>query len=141
MTVSAPSLVPSPGTRIGDYEVIEEVGRGGMAVILSARHADTEERRAIKLVLPGSHHDEVVRRFHLEYDTLARMDHAGVLRVFETGIHDGRPYIVMEFIDGIELGAAVESWKEHAPSDRFAAAQRVLVSVAKALEYVHSHGG
>ncbi|MEC9388830.1 MAG: protein kinase [Myxococcota bacterium] len=140
MTISAPCLVPSPGTRIGDYEVIEEVGRGGMAVILSARHADTGERRAIKLVLPGSHHDEVVRRFHLEYDTLARMDHAGVLRVFETGIHDGRPYIVMEFIDGIELGAAVESWKEHAPSDRFASAQRVLVSVAKALEYVHSQG-
>ena len=140
MTINAPSLVPSPGSLIGDYEVIQEVGRGGMAVILSARHQTSGELRAIKLVLPGSHHDEVVRRFHLEFDTLARLEHPGVLRVYETGSFEGRPFIVMEFIDGMELGAAVESWMLLPPSDRFQKAKAVLVSVAKALEYVHSQG-
>ena len=140
MTTGAPSFVPVSGTVIGDYEVIQEVGRGGMAVILSARHVSTGELRAIKLVLPGSHHAEVVRRFHLEYDILARMEHPGVLRVFETGEFEGRPYIVMEFIDGVELGAAVEAWMEHSPSLRFSKAQSVLAAVAKALEYVHGQG-
>jgi tetratricopeptide (TPR) repeat protein len=140
MTTSATSFVPTSGTQIGDYEVIQEVGRGGMAIILSARHVVTEELRAIKLVLPGGHQDEVVRRFHLEFDILARMDHPGVLRVFETGEHEGRPYIVMEFIHGMELGVAVEQWMEHSPKARFAKAKAVLVSVAKALEYVHSQG-
>ncbi len=140
MTTSAPSMVPAPGTHIGEYEVIQEVGRGGMAVILSARHIVKGDLRAIKLVLPGSHHEEVVQRFQLEYDILARMDHPGVLRVFEIGDHEGQPYIVMEFIDGMEVGAAIEAWMEDAPADRFARARVVLVAVAKALEYVHGQG-
>ena len=101
-------VVPEAGARIGDYEVIRELGRGGMAVILTARHIETEEVRAIKMMLPGAHVDEVIQRFHLEFDILARLDHPGVLKVFEAGDIDGRPYIVMEFLDGLELGRARE---------------------------------
>mgnify|MGYP001265676458 CR=1 FL=1 len=140
MTAPAPSLVPEPGSRIGDYTVIGELGRGGMAVILTARHCETDEVRAIKLMLPGAHVEEVIQRFHLEFDILARLDHPGVLRVFEAGDLDGRPYIVMELLDGIELGRAVESWKDIQPAERFERARQALVSVATALEYVHTQG-
>ena len=105
MSRRAHSIVPAPGTQIGDYEVIAEVGRGGMAVILSGRHVLTDEIRAIKLVLPTIHQEEVVKRFHLEYDILARLEHEGVLQVFETGEFQDRPYIVMEYVQGVELGA------------------------------------
>ena len=86
------------------------------------------------------HIEEVVQRFHLEFDILARLDHPGVLRVFEAGDIDGRPYIVMEFLDGVELGRAVETWKDIQPAERFQKARDALVSVATALEYVHGQG-
>jgi len=140
MSQGAPSIVPMPGTQIGDYEVMTEVGRGGMAVILMAKHLLTDEIRAIKLVLPTTHQEEVVKRFHLEYDILASLEHPGVLKVFETGEFQDRPYIAMEFIDGLELGAAVDSWLKHPPAYRFEQAERVLIDVAKTLEYVHSQG-
>ena len=140
MTAMASVVVPEAGARIGDYEVIRELGRGGMAVILTARHIETEEVRAIKMMLPGAHVDEVIQRFHLEFDILARLDHPGVLKVFEAGDIDGRPYIVMEFLDGLELGRAVETWKDIQPAERFEKAREALVSVATALEYVHRQG-
>ena len=140
MTAIASVIVPEPGSRIGDYEVIGELGRGGMAVILTARHVETDEVRAVKLMLPGTHVEEVVQRFHLEFDILARLDHPGVLKVFEAGDIDGRPYIVMEFLDGVELGQAVDSWKDIQPAERFKKSRETLVAVATALEYVHGQG-
>jgi len=140
MSSVAVSVIPEPGTQIGAYEVIREVGRGGMATILEARHNETGQVRAIKLMLPGAHMEEVVQRFHLEFDILARLDHPGVLRVHDAGVLIKRPYIVMEMIEGIELGVAVERWMELPPSIRFVNARDVLVKVATALEYVHSQG-
>ena len=140
MTAVAAPAIPEQGTQIGAYEVIREIGRGGMATILAARHGETGEVRAIKLMLPGAHLEEVIQRFHLEYDILARLQHPGVLRVFEAGELGGRPYIVMEKIDGVEIGSAVEAWRDLSPAERFENARTVLVQVASTLEYVHSQG-
>ena len=140
MTALAHHVVPEPGTRIGDYEVISELGRGGMAVILTAKHVETKALRAIKLMLPGTYGEEVVQRFQLEFDILARLDHPGVLKVFEAGDVDGRPFIVMELLDGMEIGQAVESWKDLQPAERSAKARGVLVAVARSLEYIHGQG-
>ena len=134
------TLIPEAGTHIGAYRVVREVGRGGMATILEVMHRESGDVRAIKLMLPGGHTEEVVQRFRLEFDILARLDHSGIMRVHSTDELDGRPYIVMELLDGRELGAVVESWKELPPRERFARARQVLVSVAKTLEYVHSQG-
>jgi len=140
MSSQRASVIPEAGTDIGEYRVLREIGRGGMATILEVAHRETEELLAIKLMLPGGHTEEVVQRFHLEFDILARLDHPGIMRVHATDEIDGRPYIVMELLDGQELGAVVESWKELPPTDRFEQARTVLVSVAKALEYVHGQG-
>jgi len=133
-------MIPESGTQIGAYTVIREVGRGGMATILEAKNEDSEEVLAIKLMLPGAHMEEVVQRFKLEFDILARLEHPGVLRVFDTGTYQERPYIVMELLDGVELGAAVDSWKTLPPQERFALARDVLVGTAAALEYIHVQG-
>jgi tetratricopeptide (TPR) repeat protein len=140
MSATRASLIPEAGTHMGEYEVIREVGRGGMATILEAVHRETGQVRAIKLMLPGGHTEEVIQRFHLEFDILARLDHPGVMRVHATDEMDGRPYIVMELLHGRELGAVVESWKDIPPADRFERSRTILVSVAKALEYVHGQG-
>ena len=134
------SVIPQAGTDIGEYRVLREIGRGGMATILEVEHRESGQLRAVKLMLPGGHTEEVIQRFHLEFDILARLDHPGVMRVHTTDEIGGRPYIVMELLDGQELGAVVETWKDLPPADRFERARVVLVSVAKALEYVHGQG-
>ncbi len=140
MTQPASHSVPKPGEIIGLYEVREEIGRGGMATILDAVHQETGEVRALKLMLPGAHTEEVKERFQLEHQTLSRLNHPGVLKVFEFGTHGDRPYIVMERIQGRELGVLVEDWRELPSSERFELTQRILTEVAEALEYIHEQG-
>ena len=140
MTQPASHSVPKPGEIIGLYEVREEIGRGGMATILDAVHQETGEVRALKLMLPGAHTEEVKERFQLEHQTLSRLDHPGILKVFEFGTHGDRPYIVMERIQGRELGVLVEDWRELPSSERFELTQRILTEVAEALEYIHEQG-
>ena len=108
MTSVAPSMIPEVGTQIGAYTVVREVGRGGMATILEAIHRDAEEVRAIRLMLPGSHEEEVIQRFKLEFDILSRLENPGVTREFDTGMYGDRPFIVMELLHGVELGDAVD---------------------------------
>ena len=91
--------IPQKGDKIGDYEVIREVGRGGMAAILEAVHQDTGDRRALKMLLPGNYGEEVVQRFQQEFDILARLNHDGVLKAYEVGEIEEHPYIVMDFLD------------------------------------------
>ena len=102
MSSTMATLIPEAGAQIGAYEVVREVGRGGMATILEAVHKETGDVRAIKLMLPGGYTEEVVQRFRLEFDILARLDHPGIMRVHATDELDGRPYIVMELLDGRE---------------------------------------
>jgi len=134
------AMIPAPGVHIGSYEVVRELGRGGMAVILEGVHVDTGDHVAIKLMLPGTYVEEVVQRFQLEFDILQRMDHPGVLRVFDSGIHEDRPYIIMELLIGRELGAVVEVWKDLPPQERFERTEAVLTQVTNTLEYVHNQG-
>jgi tetratricopeptide (TPR) repeat protein len=140
LSAPASTMTPEVGDHIAGYEVLGELGRGGMATILHVRHAERGEDRAIKLILPSVRSEEALQRFRLEYETLARLDHPGVLRVFESGMHAGQPYIVMERIDGQELSAAIEAWKELPPTERFVRAEDLLTRVARTLEYIHDQG-
>ena len=94
MSQHGATLIPQAGTHIGEYRVLREIGRGGMATILEVEHRRSGELRAVKLMLPGGHTEEVIQRFHLEFDILARLDHPGVMRVHTTDEIDGRPFIV-----------------------------------------------
>ncbi len=92
-----------PPERVGAYRIVELIGRGGMgAVYLGERDTgDFEHRVAIKLIKPGILSDALVERFTRERQTLARLNHPHIARLFDGGaLNDGTPYIVMEYIEG-----------------------------------------
>lgn len=91
------------GQRIGRYELIEELGHGGMGTVYRARRADGvfEQEVAIKLFLHGTISDSALQRFTTERQILASLEHPGIARLIDGGnTHEGVPYVVMELIDG-----------------------------------------
>ena len=94
------------GERIGAYELIREIGRGGMGAVYLARRADAEYNKevAIKLLKRGTDTDEVLRRFRAEREILARLDHPNIARLLDGGTtQDGLPYFVMEHVVGARI--------------------------------------
>jgi non-specific serine/threonine protein kinase/serine/threonine-protein kinase len=98
--------VSLPG-RIGDYEILEKLGDGGMGVVYRARQPEPLGRDvAIKLIRPGLETEQVVSRFDAERKVLALLDHPGIARVIDAGATgDGRPYFVMEYVEGEPITA------------------------------------
>ena len=130
-----PSVKVAPGVRIGPYEVMEQVGRGGMATVFKAYHHALERMVAIK-VLPDvlAEDPEFKERFRREAIAIARLRHPNILTVFDHGEFDGQPYIVTEFVEGgtfaHELGKPIAMGR----------AKEVLGAVASALDYAHGQG-
>ncbi|HEX4449698.1 MAG TPA: serine/threonine-protein kinase [Kofleriaceae bacterium] len=100
---------PTPGTILGAYRVEGQLGAGSMGEVFRAVDTGLERRVAIKL-LSEKHRDspELRKRFVREGRAVAAISHPNVVQVFATGSFDDRPYIAMEFLDGIDLGSAVE---------------------------------
>ncbi|HEY6929706.1 MAG TPA: protein kinase [Thermoanaerobaculia bacterium] len=99
----APSRI---GQRIGTYEVVRELGHGGMGMVYLARRADEEFEKlaAIKLIRPGMAGELAVRRFRGERQISALLDHPNIARLLDGGTtEDGEPYFVMEFVEGEAL--------------------------------------
>src|SRR5690606_13330026 len=95
--------VLASGTRIGPYRLIREVGRGGMGTVYLAERADAEfeKRVALKLVRRGMDTEDVLLRFRFERQILASLEHPSIARLYDGGAApDGRPYLVMEYIEG-----------------------------------------
>ncbi len=91
------------GRHVGPYRVVEEIGRGGMGAVYLARRADEqyESLVAVKVIKRGMDTDAVVRRFRRERQILANLQHPNVARLLDGGMtEDGRPYFVMEFVEG-----------------------------------------
>src|SRR5437016_5210184 len=93
-----------PGTRVGPYRVIREIGRGGMGVVCLAERDDGEyqKRVALKVVLRRPGMEEIsVRRFREERQILASLEHPGIARLLDGGVAaDGTPWFAMEYVDG-----------------------------------------
>ncbi|MEM1186789.1 MAG: serine/threonine-protein kinase [Planctomycetota bacterium] len=94
-------------TRIGEYHVLREIGRGGMGVVYEAEQQYPRRRVAVKVVLPGIASQEVMRRFRREADVLGRLEHPGIARIYGAASAmirgDRTPYYAMEHIDGMAL--------------------------------------
>jgi len=125
-----------PMQQFGDYELLEEVARGGMGVVYKARHKKLNRVAALKMILGGrfSSQDDV-QRFHIEAKAAAGLDHSGIVPVYEIGEHDGQAFFAMKYIDGGSLAQNVDRFR----ADSKAAVQ-MLASVAKAVSHAHQRG-
>jgi serine/threonine protein kinase len=94
------------GRQVGPYEILREIGTGGMATVYLARRADGlfERNVALKFVQPEASNQDVMRRFQQEQQILAGLDHPNIARLLDAGSIDSTsPYFVMEFVDGIPI--------------------------------------
>ncbi len=95
--------VPPP-ERFGDYEILAEIGRGGMGVVYKARHVTLHRLAAVKMILAGAFAGEQERRrFLTEAAALARLEHPHVVHLYEFGEHGGQPWFALEFVEGGSL--------------------------------------
>jgi serine/threonine-protein kinase len=94
------------GRRIGPYQIIREIGQGGMGAVYLAARADDQFRKqvAIKLIRPGMDTDDLLRRFRTERQILASLDHPNIAKLLDGGTTvDGLPYLVMDYVEGLPL--------------------------------------
>lgn len=142
MTQSNAGSKPAPhisltGRQLGVYEVLEPLGRGGMAEVYKGYHPRLDRTVAIK-ILPAAIADEVDfrQRFEREARAVASLKHPNIVQIFDFGDSEGVYYMVMEFISGKDLAHLVQ---ENGPMS-LAQAIPLLRDVAAALDYAHSQG-
>ncbi len=123
--------------RIGPYRILEEIGRGGMGTVYLAERIDGEFRKrvAIKLISRGMDSDAIVHRFRHERQILADLDHPHIARLLDGGAtEDGRPYFVMEHVEGVPVDAYCES-TDPTVERRL----ELFCTIGSAVEYAHRH--
>ncbi len=130
------SGINSAENRFGDYVLSDEIARGGMGVVYRARHSKLNRTVAIKMILSGRlASDELVKRFYSEAEAAARLDHSGIVSIYEVGQIGDQHFFAMAFVNGGSLAARV---KEGPLVPREAAG--LLQSIATAVQYAHEQG-
>jgi serine/threonine-protein kinase len=128
--------VPNMPRRFGDYELLEELGRGAMGVVFKARQRSLQRSVAIKMLLRSDLASGAdLARFRAEAESAARLEHAHVVAVYEVGECDGVAYFSMKYIEGTTLAKLVSAGPL---PDREAA--RYLVPICQAIHHAHQHG-
>src|SRR5208337_2696975 len=134
-----PDLTSSPRTKVhyfGDYELIEEIGRGGMGVVYRARQVSLNRDVALKMILAGRLASETeVKRFVHEARAAANLQHPNIVAVHEVNVHDGQHYYSMDLIEGRNL----EELVRQQPLPALQAAEYVR-TIADAIHFAHEHG-
>jgi WD40 repeat protein len=127
---------PPLGPQIEDFEVLREVGRGGMGVVYLARQLRPNRLVALKMIRAADQADEAeLARFRLEAETLARLRHPNIVQIFVVGEHEGRPFLALEYIAGGTLAEMVEG---KLPPGESAAEQ--VETLARAIQAAHERG-
>jgi eukaryotic-like serine/threonine-protein kinase len=132
-----PSMNEQPGSMIGPYKLLQEIGHGGMGVVYMAEQTEPVERRvALKIIKPGMDTRQVIARFDAEEQALAMMDHPNIARVLDAGITDnGRPYFVMELVKGIPITTYCDQ-QRLTPRERL----ELFIPVCHAVQHAHQKG-
>src|SRR5215471_703622 len=130
-------ILERPGLWIGRYQLLEQIGEGGMGAVWVAEQTDPVKRRvALKLIKPGMDSRQVLARFEAERQALALMDHPNIARVFDGGLTDeGRPFFVMEYVKGVPI-------TDYCDQSRLPIDERLelFIQVCQAVQHAHQKG-
>jgi serine/threonine protein kinase/WD40 repeat protein len=126
-----------PGTRIGPYKLLQQIGEGGMGAVFMAEQEQPVRRRvALKIIRPGMDSGQVIARFEAERQALALMDHPNIAKVLDAGTTEsGRPYFVMELVHGVPLTKFCDDG-QLTPRQRL----ELFVPICHAIQHAHQKG-
>jgi serine/threonine-protein kinase len=137
ITADSRPLAEGPGTVIGPYKLMEQIGEGGMGVVYVAEQQKPVRRKvALKIIKPGMDTKQVIARFEAERQALAVMDHPNIAKVHDGGTTDsGRPYFVMELVRGVPI-------TEYCDDQKLTIRERLelFVLVCRAVQHAHQKG-
>jgi WD40 repeat protein/serine/threonine protein kinase/tetratricopeptide (TPR) repeat protein len=131
------SIAEKPGTQVGPYKLLQQIGEGGMGVVHMAEQIEPIKRRvALKIIKPGMDTRQVIARFEAERQALAMMDHPNIAKVLDAGATDtGRPYFVMELVNGFPVTTYCDG-QHLTPKERL----ELFVPICQAVQHAHQKG-
>jgi serine/threonine protein kinase/WD40 repeat protein len=136
-TIDLPPIAERPGTVIGPYKLLQQIGEGGFGVVFLAEQERPVQRRvALKIIKPGMDSRQVVARFEAERQALAMMDHPNIARVLDAGTTEtGLPYFVMELVKGVPITTYCDE-KKLSLRERL----ELFMPVCHAVQHAHQKG-
>ncbi len=120
------------------YRIIEKMGEGGMGIVYRAQDLKSEREVALKFLNPKytSGYVEDIIRFRREVESVSKLDHPNIVRMFGSGDFNNTPYFVTELMEGVSLSM----WMEHKEKMSIENCVNIIKAVAQALDYVHNKG-
>ena len=137
MTLPSDQVLEGPGTTIGPFKLLEQIGEGGMGIVYMAEQTQPVRRKvALKIIKPGMDTRQVIARFEAERQALAMMEHPNIAKVLDAGATEtGRPYFVMELVRGIPI-------TDYCDQHRLPIHKRLdlFMQVCRAVQHAHQKG-
>src|SRR6516225_5365792 len=136
-TIDDPVVTEKPGTVIGSYKLLEQIGEGGFGVVFMAEQTQPVRRKvALKILKPGMDTRQVIARFEAERQALALMDHPNIAKVLDGGqTSSGRPYFVMDLVKGLPIADYCDQ-AQLTPRERL----ELFVHLCQAVQHAHQKG-
>jgi serine/threonine protein kinase/tetratricopeptide (TPR) repeat protein len=126
-----------PGTKIGPYKLLQQIGEGGFGIVYMAeQHQPVHRRVALKIIKPGMDSAQIIARFEAELQALAMMDHQNIAKVYDAGTTDqGRPFFAMELVHGVPI-------TRYCDDNHLTIRERLelFVPICKAIQHAHQKG-
>jgi eukaryotic-like serine/threonine-protein kinase len=126
---------------VGNYELVEEIARGGMGIVYKARDIRLKRMVALKMILSGQRATADERgRFRREAELAGNLDHPNIVRIFEVEEFEGCPFFVMQLVEGDSLAKQIKKKERDKSPYEPKAAARLMVTIARAVHYAHKQG-